>query len=144
MKKSATSKRMQALSGVGWTASLLGLLLMSAALLDFSAALLGVALFLVFAGRTLCNATQGSSRRGRTFALGSRTMKRGIFQTLFGSGWLIGAMGLYVLSLGIVFAASIRMDLGALAVMGLGLLLLILGTAAVVVGRRALRNVPSR
>ncbi len=67
-------------------------------------------------------------------------MKRGIFQTLFGSGWVIGAMGLYVLSLGIVFAASTRVNLGTLAVMSLGLLLLILGTAAVVTGRRALRS----
>ena len=140
MKRSATSKRMQALSGVGWAASLLGLLLMSGALLDASAALFVVTLFLVFAGRTLAIATQGSSRTGRTFALGSRTMRRGIFQTLFGSGWVIGAMGLYVLSLGIVFASSTRVGLGALPVMGLGLLLLILGTAAVISGQRLARR----
>ena len=112
MKRSATSRRMQALSGVGWSATLLGLLLMAVALLDASAALFSVALFLVFAGRTLAIATQGSSRTGKTFALGSRTMERGMFQTLFGSGWVIGAVGCYVLSLGIVFAVSLRFDAG--------------------------------
>jgi hypothetical protein len=144
MKRSATSRRMQALSGVGWSAALLGLLLMAAALLDASAALFGVALFLVFVGRTLAIAAQGSSRTGKTLALGSRTMKRGIFQTLFGTGWVIGAVGCYVLSLGILFAVSLRFDAGALTIMGIGIALLIISVTAVLAGWRAHRSSKTR
>src|SRR2546427_1455852 len=140
MKRSATSKRMQALSGSGGSATLLGLLLMAVALLDASAALFSVALFLVFAGRTFAIATQGSSRTGKTFALGSRTMERGMFQTLFGSGWVIGAVGCYVLSLGIVFAVSLRFDAGTLAIIGIGIALLIIGVTSVIAGWRSYRS----
>jgi hypothetical protein len=135
---------MQALSGVGWSAALLGLLLMAAALLDASAALFGVALFLVFVGRTLAIAAQGSSRTGKTLALGSRTMKRGIFQTLFGTGWVIGAVGCYVLSLGILFAVSLRFDAGALTIMGIGIALLIISVTDVLAGWRAHRSSKTR
>jgi len=64
MKKSATSRRMQALSGVGWSATLLGLLLMAVALLDASASLFGVTLLLVFAAERLQLPRKDPGERG--------------------------------------------------------------------------------
>src|SRR5438128_10003493 len=93
MKKSATSRRMQALSGVGWSATLLGLLLMAVALLDASAALFSVAVFLVFAGRALETVMQGWSRPGMAFVLAPRAVLSCRFQRLSGDACALVAAG---------------------------------------------------
>jgi hypothetical protein len=145
-KRTAQTAR-QGLSGLGWATNIVGVLLVAGALLQalfqgFGAAALVafvVGVLLLFVGWMLLIGTEPSDPGGQT-ALQARSLKRGAGRLVSSLGLAIDAVGVVIFGLGIALATDVRLDLGSLVIMGIGLALLLVGTSAVVAGRRASRR----
>jgi hypothetical protein len=149
MRKPVGGRAKQAVSGLGWATYIIGLLLVTAALLQvlfqgFAPpvfASLCVGLLFLFAGRILAVGIGASSRGAETAGSDSHSIKLGAWQTLTSLGWIIDVVGLVVLWVGITVAITVRVsDAASLGIIGLGLLLLLVGTTAAIAGRRLARR----
>ena len=99
------------------------------------ALVVGVLLLLV--GWALLTGTERSTQ-GAPSALQARSLIWGRFVSSLGGA--VDAVGAVIFGLGIAVATEVRLDLGSFAIMGIGLVFLLVGTSAVVAGRRTSRR----
>jgi NADH:ubiquinone oxidoreductase subunit 3 (subunit A) len=134
---------MQALSGLGWALSIIGLLVLTIALVQavfvaLAAARLaeaGMGLLLLIAGHVLVIVGRRSSWDDRESAFASTSISREASRIIFTVSWIVNAVGLVILGLGVGLLVGVHLGTGALAVIGLGVTFLVVGVSGIVVAR---------